>query len=157
MCTEIKKLEKNTERYIGTDAFIHINLHSRYMIPDLLLNPILMDYSFFLFVKLYDYYFTEMDVLQTPYDEQYDIYQRWYRLFTRSRYNTVIWYGQGRSEYDCMIDFLEECSLPFVVKMDGIIMKFCNDENEAFRYVHDNQSQSFDWATKYGGWEVVEL
>lgn len=116
-----------------------------------------MHYSLFLFIKLYDSYFTEMDFMEIPYDEQYEIYQKWYDLFKKSRYNTVIWYGQWRSEYDCMIDFLEECSRPFVVKMNDLIMKFCEDHNEAFRFILDNQSQSFDWAIKHWWWEVIEI
>lgn len=116
-----------------------------------------MDYSFFLFIKLYDQYFTLMDVLQTPYDEQYIVYQEWYKMYTTSRYNTVIWHGQWRSEYDCMIDFLEECSRPFVVKMDWKIMKYLYSYNEWFWFILKNQWQSVDYAIKHWGWEIVEL
>lgn len=116
-----------------------------------------MDYSFFLFIKLFDQYLPPMDVLIVPYSEQYIIYQKVYKFYNTSRYNTAIWYGQWRWEYDCMIDFFEECSRPFVIQMDGKIMKFLNSHDECFWYILENQSQSVDYATKHWGWEILEI
>lgn len=116
-----------------------------------------MSYEFFLFVKLYDSYFTQMDVLQTPYDQQYDIYHKHYETFMYSAYQKNLWYWEWRSIYDCMIDFLEDCSKSFAVMMDGKVMKYFNTYNECFKYILDHQSQSVDWAMKHWWYSIVEF
>lgn len=97
-----------------------------------------------------------MDITEVSYDTQYSIYQEWYKTYESSRYNLNIWHWESRSHYDCMLDFLSESNRPFIVKMDGLVMKYTKTHNDAFGYILKNQSQSVSWATKHWWWEIVE-
>lgn len=62
-----------------------------------------MNYSFFLFTKLYDVVF---GISEDPYDFQYDDMVELYRVYYASEFN--------RSDYDeyrCMINFLQDLKL----------------------------------------------
>ena len=43
------------------------------------------------------------------------------------------------------------------VLRDGFLQVRLDTHNEAFAYILDHQGQSFDYATKHGGWRVADL
>lgn len=76
-----------------------------------------MNYSFFLFSKLFDVHFPS----EEPYDVQFDLLVPLYNFYEASEYNDTY-----KGEHECIVDFMSNVKLE---KINGteILMALLND------------------------------